>query len=208
MTPEEYQKAAWRTINTDLSDEDQLQAQLVGMACEAGEVLSEVKAHLYQGKPIAKEAIALECGDVLWSVANVCTIIGCGLRTVLGMVVTSNCGLLDASLIMLKRGLSCMEDGMLDAISLSGVIDCMTRVLELVGYTLADAMDLNIAKLAKRYPDGFFATSPASGSVIYHGDHEYQPRCSCAGCADIGTRTGQRIPTGDFARTRDDERDT
>ncbi|HEX9563453.1 MAG TPA: MazG nucleotide pyrophosphohydrolase domain-containing protein [Gemmatimonadaceae bacterium] len=71
MTFDEYQKAAARTLNARLSDEEQLLDAAAGIAEEAGEVLAHVRKYLYQSKELDREVLAEELGDVLWCVAAV-----------------------------------------------------------------------------------------------------------------------------------------
>jgi NTP pyrophosphatase (non-canonical NTP hydrolase) len=71
VTFDEYQKAAARTMNPRLTDQEKLLDAAAGIAEEAGEVLAHVRKHLYQGKPLDKEKLAEELGDVLWCVAAV-----------------------------------------------------------------------------------------------------------------------------------------
>jgi NTP pyrophosphatase (non-canonical NTP hydrolase) len=68
VTFDEYQKAAARTMNPRLTDQEKLLDAAAGIAEEAGEVLAHVRKHLYQGKELDKERLAEELGDVLWSV--------------------------------------------------------------------------------------------------------------------------------------------
>lgn len=76
MTFDEYQKAAARTMNPRLTDQEKLLDAAAGIAEEAGEVLAHVRKHVYQGKPLDKERLAEELGDVLWCVAGVSTVLG------------------------------------------------------------------------------------------------------------------------------------
>ena len=73
MTFDEYQKAAARTMNSALTDNERLLDAAAGIAEEAGEVLAHVRKHLYQRKPLDRNKLAEELGDVLWCVAAVAT---------------------------------------------------------------------------------------------------------------------------------------
>ena len=70
----------------------------IGIAGEAGEVVDAVKKHWVYGKPLDKENVLEECGDILFYVS---------------------------------------------------------ACLNLCGYTLNDAYAHNVAKLSKRYPEGY-----------------------------------------------------
>jgi NTP pyrophosphatase (non-canonical NTP hydrolase) len=108
MTPNEYQKAALRTLNTKELDLNVLFEKvrthatlingLVGLNGEAGEALDIVKKYLFHNHELDKEHLAKELGDVAWYLA----------------------------------------------ISADGL-----------GYTLEQIMEMNVAKLKERYPDGF-----------------------------------------------------
>lgn len=41
----------------------------VGMATEGGEILTQLKAHLFYGKELDTENLVEECGDLLWYIA-------------------------------------------------------------------------------------------------------------------------------------------
>ncbi|HSA55597.1 MAG TPA: MazG nucleotide pyrophosphohydrolase domain-containing protein [Gemmatimonadaceae bacterium] len=69
MTLDEYQRAARRTIHPDLSDVDRLVDAAAGLAEEAGEVLGQVRKHVYQARPFDRDAFREELGDALWCIA-------------------------------------------------------------------------------------------------------------------------------------------
>ena len=77
-----YQAEARRTINRGLSDDQRLLDAAAGLAEEAGEVLSHVRKHLLQGRPLDREAVALELGDALWCVAITADTLGISLAEV------------------------------------------------------------------------------------------------------------------------------
>lgn len=65
-TWEEYRVAAIRTVNRELTAEQRLLDAAAGLAEEAGEVLSHVRKHVMQGRPLDRDAVVLELGDALW----------------------------------------------------------------------------------------------------------------------------------------------
>ena len=73
MNFDDYQKAAARTLNPRLNDQEKLLDAAAGIAEEAGEVLAHVRKHLYQGRTLDRVRLAEELGDVLWCVAAVAT---------------------------------------------------------------------------------------------------------------------------------------
>jgi NTP pyrophosphatase (non-canonical NTP hydrolase) len=82
MNFDEYQKAASRTLNSRLNDQEKLFDAAAGIAEEAGEVLAHVRKHLYQGRELDRDRLAEELGDVLWCVAAVATMSDLDLSTV------------------------------------------------------------------------------------------------------------------------------
>ena len=82
MTLDEYQRAASRTLNPRLNDQEKLLDAAAGIAEEAGEVLAHVRKHLYQGRDLNREKLAEELGDVLWCVAAVATMCNLELSSV------------------------------------------------------------------------------------------------------------------------------
>ncbi len=76
MTLDEYQRAAARTINPRLSDEERLMDAAAGLSEEAGEVLGLVRKHLFMEHPLDRERVTRELGDALWCLAAVATSLG------------------------------------------------------------------------------------------------------------------------------------
>lgn len=77
-----YQSAATRTINSALSPEHRLLDASAGLAEEAGEVLSHVRKHVLQGRPLDRQAVVLELGDALWCLAIAADTLGVTLHDV------------------------------------------------------------------------------------------------------------------------------
>lgn len=76
MTLDEYQRAAARTMNLELSDEQRLVDAAAGLSEEAGEVLGLVRKHAFMEHPLDRERLAGELGDALWCLAAVATCLG------------------------------------------------------------------------------------------------------------------------------------
>ncbi len=85
MTINEYQKLAMTTLNPELCEKDVLINGVMGLCGESGEVIDIVKKHLAQGHTLDKEHIAKELGDVAWYIAEIATVIGYDLETILTM---------------------------------------------------------------------------------------------------------------------------
>jgi NTP pyrophosphatase (non-canonical NTP hydrolase) len=64
-----YQAAAARTTNPALDDRQRLLDAAAGLAEEAGEALAHVRKHVMQDRPLDRDALARELGDVLWCLA-------------------------------------------------------------------------------------------------------------------------------------------
>jgi NTP pyrophosphatase (non-canonical NTP hydrolase) len=77
-----YQTEARRTINLTLTEDQRLMDASAGLAEEAGEVLSHVRKHLFQGRPLDREAVTLELGDALWCLAITADTLGVSLADV------------------------------------------------------------------------------------------------------------------------------
>ncbi|MDQ6737194.1 MAG: nucleotide pyrophosphohydrolase [Gemmatimonadota bacterium] len=81
-TLDAYQRSAARTINRALDDEHRLLDAAAGLAEEAGEVLGHVRKHVIQQRPLDRDALVGELGDVLWCLAITATSIGVSLSEV------------------------------------------------------------------------------------------------------------------------------
>jgi NTP pyrophosphatase (non-canonical NTP hydrolase) len=77
-----YQTEARRTINLTLTEDQRLLDASAGLAEEAGEVLSHVRKHVLQGRPLDREAVILELGDALWCLAITADTLGVSLADV------------------------------------------------------------------------------------------------------------------------------
>lgn len=73
MTVNEYQRLAARTMNTALTRNQTLCHSLFGMAGEMGEIHS-IYQKVYQGHQIKAEELQKKIGDLLWMVAELCTV--------------------------------------------------------------------------------------------------------------------------------------
>lgn len=84
MTVNEYQRKAMRTAK-DEHKADLLVEGVMGLNGEAGECIDLVKKHLFQGKPLDKEHLAKELGDVAWYLAVSAEALGYDLETIFKM---------------------------------------------------------------------------------------------------------------------------
>ena len=77
-----YQTEARRTINLTLTEDQRFLDASAGLAEEAGEVLSHVRKHVLQGRPLDRDAVTLELGDALWCLAITADTLGVSLADV------------------------------------------------------------------------------------------------------------------------------
>ena len=75
MKMTEYQDLAARTINHKLTREEMLRHSLFEMCGELGEIHS-IYQKVYQGHKIRVEELKEEVGDLLWGIAEFCTVNG------------------------------------------------------------------------------------------------------------------------------------
>lgn len=75
MTGSEYQLQAARTINLTLADWEIRNHALFGMSSEVGE-LHGIYQKNFQGHKPTEEHLKKEVGDLLWFIAEYCTIMG------------------------------------------------------------------------------------------------------------------------------------
>lgn len=71
----EYQELSTRTMNKNLAKEETLRHSLFGLCAEVGEIHS-IYQKVYQGHKISTDELKKEIGDVLWMLAELCTING------------------------------------------------------------------------------------------------------------------------------------
>lgn len=82
MTGNEYQKLAARTMSPDMTDMQIEHHALHGMVGEIGEIHS-LYQKVYQGHEIEEEHLKKEVGDLLWFIAEYCTVMGWDLESVM-----------------------------------------------------------------------------------------------------------------------------
>lgn len=75
MTFKNYQELAGRTINTDLTENMKLAHALYGLSSETGEISGIFQKEL-QGHEVKRDDLEEEIGDLLWFIAELCTVFG------------------------------------------------------------------------------------------------------------------------------------
>jgi NTP pyrophosphatase (non-canonical NTP hydrolase) len=77
-----YQQTSTRTINSDHNWSENLSNFGLGLAGEAGEVIEPIKKHLFHGRYLDRDKLAIELGDALWYIAAIATTIGRSLSSI------------------------------------------------------------------------------------------------------------------------------
>lgn len=77
-----YQALAERTARRDRDPALRLSNAALGLAGEAGEAIEMVKKHLHHGHELDRSRLAKELGDVLWYLAECCSVAGIELDAV------------------------------------------------------------------------------------------------------------------------------
>jgi NTP pyrophosphatase (non-canonical NTP hydrolase) len=78
----DYEVTAARTIRPELNERDRLIDASAGLSEEAGEALSIVRKHLYQGKDLDRRKLEEELGDALWCLAMTARAAGLSLEKI------------------------------------------------------------------------------------------------------------------------------
>lgn len=74
MDIREFQRVSTRTLNKELSKEQQVSNMIFGANGELGEVTDILKKHLYQGHRIDKQHLSEEIGDAMFYLVNLATL--------------------------------------------------------------------------------------------------------------------------------------
>ncbi|MBR6569511.1 MAG: nucleoside triphosphate pyrophosphohydrolase family protein [Clostridia bacterium] len=168
MNLNEYQKLAMRTSP---DGHDRVRNGCLGLIGESGEIVDVIKKWMFQSvkeTPLPVEKLIDEMGDVLWYCAETATGMRESLRLLAGELETNHwhhaCRMLDLEQTVTSMS-SCANsayNAYYVAINPNGAVDNLCGVLALLMH-LCDMVDTsieivaenNIAKLKKRYPDGF-----------------------------------------------------
>ncbi|HEV8448425.1 MAG TPA: nucleoside triphosphate pyrophosphohydrolase family protein [Gemmatimonadaceae bacterium] len=82
MNLDDYQRAALRTINPDLSDRDRLLDASAGLAEESAELLGLIRKRIFQRREVDEARLVEELGDTLWCLAVAAHALGISLSDV------------------------------------------------------------------------------------------------------------------------------
>lgn len=149
----EYQQQARRTMDQTLTPEERIELCLYGIVGEVGEVIDLYKKERFHRHPRDKDKYRKEIGDVVWYVANLChetdTVFS-------GYPLTIR--VMERGAYHVSRQLRelATEAAHFSHASPRKILTLLIHVANLLDLgPFEDILDLNIAKLRARYPDGF-----------------------------------------------------
>lgn len=171
----QYQKNALRTIGTFDDTDDMMVFAALEIAAESGEVCNLVYKLLYQGHPRDDEKFRLEIGDVMWGVAVMHKALGLTLQMPTksewraGNVSLPFRRRLSRQSLKLSRWAGVLSNHVDTRVSrgqswdntddirmaVRVVFKMLCSIADCLGMNPYDVMDANIAKLKRRYPEGF-----------------------------------------------------
>ncbi len=148
MDIEEYRELAFRTLRKDLTKRQVADNIFAGILGEAGEVMDLMKKEVFHGQVVPREKFVEELGDLLWYIALIPDGVDTGhanihvedLRPFLDVRADA------IAFIMVRAAEGNSSDYMMSLLK---------EALPNFGVTLEEVMEANIAKLERRYKDGF-----------------------------------------------------
>lgn len=166
-----YQSAAARTINPDLTDDQRLLDSVFGLIGEFGELTDHIKKHLFQGHDLDPEQLVIEVGDLAWYAMSLLTHFGidAGTLPALSMRIIEHAEHAIFPLQHYINAIAVIVEDQRNGIIHYDFVDHLTTntwliliflssILNLLTATsLQSALDLNIAKLDRRYAGAFDA---------------------------------------------------
>lgn len=160
----EYQALAMRTANDDLPKAERLENAALGLVGESGEIAYLIKKHVHHGHILNRDTVIEECGDLLWYVGQACSVYP-NREIKIRMVVESDT--LAQAALELNHWTSCAAHTICLYLQigtpqpeilfsyLGYALGALAYFLRLLNSSIAEAQEINIAKLRQRYPDGF-----------------------------------------------------
>ncbi len=148
MNYAEYQVEARRTMEQTLTPEERIELCLWGIPGEVGEIIDLYKKERFHRRPRDKDKYRKEIGDVVWYVANLCH-------------ETSRNFIPFRMHFHGENEADILRDILREAAKMAGDNPqwILTRLVHLAKKLdlgpFEEILDLNIAKLRARYPDGF-----------------------------------------------------
>jgi|GEM_PF-3234233 NTP pyrophosphatase (non-canonical NTP hydrolase) len=157
MNLETYQTLAMRTKPHPDPDCDYLELAQIGMVGELGELAELLKKARYHHKPIAPDDLLKECGDLMWYLAVYAD------THALSLGQFADAATQPTNLTPIASALAIAN--ILPQPNQQGIADILRHLATILhshGFTVAQAAELNIAKLRRRYPAGFELTAAQS----------------------------------------------
>jgi len=153
MNYAEYQQEARRTMDQTLTPEERIELCLYGIVGEVGEIIDLYKKERFHRHPRDKNEYRKEIGDVVWYVANLCHETDTGFFDYgHGPSFWEVCGYgLPKQLRALAREAAKFES--IDTRQVLSLLNHIAYLLDLGPFE--EILDLNVAKLRARYPEGF-----------------------------------------------------
>ena len=182
MNFSDYQHLAMRTA-ADLGMVLNTQHACLGIISELGELCDMIKRHIAYGKPLDAVNAKEEIGDICWYVALLCKAFGHSIEELefseagvnRSAAEVGTCSLTTVALGACYLGMLVVAEGAHDEDDLAGegpnhadvggLLLALAVLARRFGFTLQDAMEANIAKLQKRFPDKFDADLAISRDV-------------------------------------------
>lgn len=160
----EFQRRAARTANTTIDPAVRREVCALGLYGEAGELCDVIKKERGHGHPKNPVAVLKEAGDGLWYIAEAASVDHRDLEALAGKPDGSGFPATAASnpaklARLYARTMADMANSMdyggISATSVHFALQTLSLLLSHYGHTLDDAMAFVIAKLEKRYAEGF-----------------------------------------------------
>jgi NTP pyrophosphatase (non-canonical NTP hydrolase) len=163
----DYQEAMRRFVKPLEGLEENLAHAYMGLLTEVGELVDALKKHLIYERPLDRENLAEECGDIMWYAALYLNTIGESMDELLASIEKSEALESEEGKepvpFSLNRAPKYLGDALGEIASSKGSLELGFMILmytlrELAKQcdkTLLDIARTNIAKLTLRYPDGY-----------------------------------------------------
>lgn len=168
-----YQTMAARYLNPGHDHLRALNDYGIGSLTEAGEALDLIKKSIFDLRPMPTGKLVEEVGDSLWYQGALCTTTETTLH--LAYHCTATFGATVGTLSLEDAVRMCFQDlstashaaflgGTFILPCIGRVLHCFEHILQWHASSLEEALEGNIRKLEKRYPDGYY-TGPRRASA-------------------------------------------
>lgn len=158
----EYQAAAarssqWQRGADDFGCDAHRAYGAISLAGESGEVIDILKKRVFSGHPMNRERLLEEAGDTMWSLACIADASGVNLCNN-----ALQCTGLGVTFPVLRFAALCSRvigdvanRGWAGRIDIGACVAGLEACIEPHGLTIEDACEHNVAKLMRRYPNGY-----------------------------------------------------